>query len=101
MIKKGLTTLITALFLLSITLTIVSAEQNQLILENKNTSDWSVIEDDIQAVLSYDDIGSQFDYTLTAEGLNPETSYSLIYYSDQPDRFEDWGGAPAFLLGTL
>jgi len=62
-----------------------------LILENKNSS-WGIISDDIQANLSYNSTGPEFEYSLTATGLQPTTGYSLIYYADKQDRLTNWGG---------
>lgn len=53
-------------------------------LENKDTAgDWNIIDDDdIFGTLVYVTSGPTFDYTLTAQGLQPNTNYSLIYYAD-------------------
>ncbi|MCK5040180.1 MAG: YncE family protein [Candidatus Aenigmarchaeota archaeon] len=37
-------------------------------------------------------MGPEFEYELTANGLQTNTEYSLIYYADEPDRFNNWGG---------
>ncbi|MCK4355394.1 hypothetical protein KAW43_03585 [Candidatus Parcubacteria bacterium] len=45
--------------------------------------------------LTYNTSGSTFDYDFTASGLNPTTSYDLIYYADP------WSGNhPGKLIGT-
>jgi hypothetical protein len=65
---------------------------NKLHLENKNAS-WGVISgDEIEADLTYEIVNETFNYELTATGLTPNTSYSLIYYADKQNRFAKWGG---------
>ena len=73
-----------------------------LILENKNSS-WGIISDDIQANLSYNSTGPEFEYSLTATGLQPTTGYSLIYYADKQGRLTNWGGdnPGAFIAGGV
>lgn len=75
-----------------------------LVLENKN-SVWDILsEDGTQATLVFDTIGNNgmFNYELEATGLQPGTSYSLIYYADRQDRFVNWGGDnPGALFGTF
>ena len=73
--------------------------QGTLTLENKDTS-WNILGgDSIKATLNYELVGDEFKYDLTATGLESEVEYVLIYYADQPDRFTNWGGAPALELG--
>jgi hypothetical protein len=76
-----------------------------LILQNKEpigTDHWPIIYDDTKAILTYNLIGKNFVYTLEAFELNPDTEYSLIYYADFEDRFNNWGGNnPGALLGTF
>ena len=50
-----------------------------------------------KAVLTFDTVGPTFNYEFEVFGtptnrLLPTTKYSLIYYADKPERFEDWGG---------
>lgn len=79
---------------------ITTTYTNRLRLENKNicaSNDnsptcWQVIDDEKKADLMFNIVGETFDYSLNAEGLNPETEYVLIYYADQQNRFENWGG---------
>ncbi|MBD3252358.1 hypothetical protein GF386_01355, partial [Candidatus Pacearchaeota archaeon] len=71
-----------------------------LILENKN-SNWDVIDDDFEATLEYNTIGSEFEYSVDGKVPLPNTEYALIYYADKPDRFDDWGGNnPGALIDT-
>lgn len=74
-------------------------------LENKQDfsedGDWNVVDNDNRkAELQFGLVGNKLNYTLDATGLDNETEYMLIYYADQPDRFVDWGGAPALELGS-
>lgn len=43
---------------------------------------WTIINDNKFAALTWNGDGNTFDYSLTAQGLTPATSYSLIYYAD-------------------
>ncbi|RLG14552.1 MAG: hypothetical protein DRN66_01650, partial [Candidatus Nanohalarchaeota archaeon] len=70
----------------------VTGEDSILILENKNSTWQPITGDGIQATLEYNDMGPEFEYELTATGLQTNTQYSLIYYADEPDRFNNWGG---------
>lgn len=63
-----------------------------LILENKDPSDWSIIEDGTQATLTFDTVATNFNYEFNATGLESEIDYSLIYYADFDERFNKWGG---------
>jgi len=77
-------------------------ETNTLTLENKDTTTWEIINDDIQGILNYNMVGTTFDYDFTATGLKPETEYCLIYYADFDPRFDMWGGNnPGALIGTF
>jgi len=68
---------------------------DDLVLENKNPADWTVIEDGIQANLNYNPASPQFDYHLTGIVMEPSIYYSLIYYADP------WpGNNPGALIGT-
>ncbi len=67
-----------------------------LTLENKDSTTWEVISGDgISGVLTYNAVGSEFVYSLTATGLEEDTDYSLIYYADP------WPGSnPGAFIGT-
>lgn len=54
----------------------------ELVLENKDPTTWTIIEDDRIANLYYSFIGEYFGYKLVAEDLEPNTEYSLVYYID-------------------
>jgi len=70
-------------------------ETNSVALENKNENGWYVIDDETFGTLVYVVSGPTFDYTFTAQGLNPNTDYSLIYYADP------WpGNHPGALIGS-
>jgi len=76
---------------------------SSLLLENKNSTDWSVItEDGISGTLEYDSTNWEFKFKLTTEGL-ANGSYSLIYYADYSgDRYGEWGGDnPGAVIGTF
>jgi len=71
-------------------------------LENKDPADWSIIDDGMEADITFGLVGETFDYTIEATGLQIDTEYVLIYYADQQDRFVDWGGDnPGAILGTF
>jgi hypothetical protein len=81
--------------------------QATLTLENKEpvgTDHWPIIEDDTQAILTYNLVGYTFDYKLLGFKLQPDTSYSLIYYADYDEfesRFDKWGGDnPGAFIGS-
>jgi len=58
--------------------------------------------DDREATLTYKLVSDCFEYELEASGLEANTEYSMIYYADRQDRFENWGGDnPGRLLGTF
>jgi hypothetical protein len=42
--------------------------------------------------LTYELVASKFNYEFEAEGLDEGGEYSLIYYADKQDRFENFGG---------
>lgn len=70
-------------------------------LSTKNTTDWTIT-DTSKATLTYELMSSKFNYEFEATGLVADESYSLIYYADESDRFENWGGAnPGKLIATL
>jgi len=73
----------------------------ELILENKD-SGWQIISDNTKAILKYNGMGPEFEYSLKATGLQTDTRYSLIYYADFDPRFEIWGGNnPGALITTI
>ena len=79
---------------------VVDETTTTLVLENKD-ADWNVIGDGVQAVVVFNNGVPTFDYSLNAQGLQPETEYSLIYYADYADRLNEWGGDnPGALIGT-
>ena len=68
-----------------IEVTNVSERSNSgvLSLENKTGDpDWNEIPDQTFGTLGYNLFGPTFDYDLNAQGLTPNTSYSLIYAPD-------------------
>jgi len=78
-------------------------DETPLTLENKDPSNnWQIIKDNIYATLEYNSMGPEFEYSLEATGLEENTPYSLIYYADKPDRFNNWGGNnPGALITTF
>jgi len=69
-------------------------------LAAKDPSNWQ-INGGGSGVLTYELAASTFNYEFEASGLTPNKSYSLIYYADKQDRFEDWGGDnPGALIAT-
>lgn len=81
----------------------VPEDVDLLVLENKDTS-WNVVdEDDIDATLIYTTNNGNclFGFYLDGTLAQLNTEYSLIYYADKPDRFNDWGGNnPGALIAT-
>lgn len=73
-----------------------------IMLENKDSS-WATLNgDDRFAMLTYYVMKDEFNYSVSAFGLDANTDYSIIYYADKPDRFADWGGDnPGALIGTF
>jgi len=53
-----------------------------LSLENKYGEGWFVTTDNTYGTLEFNPAAATFDFTLTATGLTPGISYSLIYYAD-------------------
>lgn len=77
-----------------------SVYTSTLELQNKDAS-WAVIDDVVGGTLLYNASGSTFEFSFTATVLKTDTSYSLIYYADRPDRYVNWGGDnPGALIGT-
>jgi spore coat-associated protein N len=64
-----------------------------LFLENKDAS-WNPIVDSTFGYIVFDSSASTFKYTLYAYGLQPSTSYNLIYYCDP------WPNNCGVLIGT-
>ncbi|MCK5285864.1 MAG: hypothetical protein KAJ58_01405 [Candidatus Pacebacteria bacterium] len=61
-------------------------------LVQKDTDTWEALENDVTATVTYELASAEFNYELEAEGLDSGENYSLIYYADKQDRFENWGG---------
>lgn len=72
-----------------------------LVLEDKDSS-WAPNKtNDIGATLIFGTSEDEFSYYLTGTVKDVETEYTLIYYADKPDRFNNWGGDnPGALIGT-
>ena len=75
----------------------------KLILENKDSSTWKIIDDGIQATLEFNTANPTFKGILTTTGLDTLTEYALIYYPDQEDRFasDKWNGAGGKVITTF
>jgi len=74
---------------------------SSLTLENKDAS-WAIISDGISGTLDYNASGNNFNFSFTATGLTASTNYSLIYYADTEDRYNDWGGDnPGAFIATF
>lgn len=58
----------------------------------KDPTTWAVINGSKGGILEYTERGKYFGYYFSGFGLNPTTSYSLIYYADFADRATNWGG---------
>jgi len=71
-----------------------------LTLDNKNPADWSRITGDgVKGVLTYELNARDFNFDFTATGLD-NIEYALVYYADEPDRYDNWGGAnPGAVIG--
>lgn len=72
----------------------VSAD-GSLILENKDTSTWTIIQDGRSGSLTYNASGTEFVFNLSAVGMENNVPYSLIYYADP-----DSGNHPGALIGV-
>ena len=69
-------------------------------LHSKETTNWTLSGSGV-GNLTYELAASTFNYEFEASGLTPNKSYSLIYYADKQDRFEEWGGDnPGALIAT-
>lgn len=78
----------------------VTPQSNVLRLENEVVNPngpWTVLSgDQVYADLTWNPSGPTFDYTLAAYGLDPSTTYSLIYYAD------GWpGNHPGAFIGSF
>ena len=62
-------------------------------LWEKDSTDWSIVEEGAWAKMRYSLTGDTFDFHFNAHGLEPEVSYSLIYYPDP------WPGTGLIVLG--
>jgi hypothetical protein len=76
---------------------------NTLTLENKNPATWAAIVEQppIQGTLNYNSSGNTFDFSFTATGLAPSTSYDLIYYADFADKTIFGGNNPGGWIATF
>lgn len=75
---------------------------SSVVLENKDGSWQPITTDDITAVIEYSSIGEDFAWYASGVAKIANTEYSLIYYADKPNRFEEWGGNnPGALIGTF
>ena len=72
-----------------------------LLLENKDASWTKILDDGIGATLNYNTSGTSFDFNLSATGLAVDTEYSLIYYTDTKDRYNDWNGADGIVIANF
>jgi len=70
-------------------------------LSTKDAS-WKVTDDGGKATLTYKLVGPEFEYEFEASGLIANEPYSLIYYADRQDRWNDFGGDnPGALIATF
>ena len=63
-------------------------------LENKNSTTWEIIDDDVSATVDFNSSGDEFEWHVYGcVGLEPAGCYYLIYYGDERnDRFTNYGG---------
>ena len=95
--KKLIFAIVMALMLTLLLAMPAFAWDSKLILENKNPANWDEVYDNdgTFGVMEYDSAGIDFSYSLTAEGLETDEPYSLIYYADP------WpGDNPGALIGA-
>ncbi len=64
-------------------------------LDNKNPNTWARISDSTLGTLQYNVSGAAFSYLFTAEGLEHDVAYSLIYYANPHP-----GNNPGCIIGT-
>jgi len=69
-------------------------------LENKNPTTWEILDDEYYADFTYNPCCPNLVWSLEGK-FKEDTEYILIYYADQPDRFVNWGGAPALTIATF
>ena len=62
-----------------------------VILIAKDTT-WQPIPNGAAGYLFYEPVATTFNYNFKAYKLEPNTNYSLIYYADFVDRYNQWGG---------
>ncbi len=71
-----------------------AATTDTLTLCQKDTTTWQCVDGGNTATLEYNEVGIDFEYELTATGLNSKTEYKLIYYLDSdatdPDSGKPW-----------
>ncbi|MBI2024444.1 hypothetical protein HYT00_03605 [Candidatus Giovannonibacteria bacterium] len=79
--------------------TATQTTSNFLRLENEREvqgGPWTIIDDNRFGILTWGGNGPTFDYTFSAQGLNQNTDYDLIYYAD------GWpGNNPGAFIGTF
>ena len=65
-----------------------------LYLYEKNSSDWSIVEDGAWGKMKYNLAGPAFDFVFNGHELENNTNYSLIYYADynRTSSPQLWGG---------
>ena len=68
-------------------------------LDNKD-SNWDPIADNYQATFEWNPCCPTFTWKCSGTFI-PSTEYVLIYYADNPSRFVNWGGAPAYAFATF
>ncbi len=78
----------------------VLGDKQTLNFYHKDSTTWEFIGEKI-ATLTFDTCSPDFDFRLEVEGAEPDTDYSLVYYMDQQDRMENWGGDPLHVIYTF
>ena len=63
-----------------------------VILVEKDSATWLMVEDGAVGYLLYVPVGSEFEYVFEAYRLESNVEYCLIYYADFEDRYTQWGG---------
>lgn len=69
-----------------------------LYLYEKNTTDWSIIDDGAWGKMKFNLAGPTFDFNFNGHGLEPNTEYSLIYYPDKTGN--PWPRTDIICLGS-
>ncbi len=79
-----------------------SASAAQITLVSKDRTSWTEIPSNGNALLTYNPSGPTFNYNVSGTVPLANTPYSLIYYMDQPDRFNssNWGRIGAIIGNT-